>query len=675
MTTALAVVRATHLGAMVGLVGALGFSLFVLRASPGSAGPDRDLLERSHAALLRTASWCWLVGTVSALAWLALYTAAAAGGGLASALDADALTRVLSRTSFGRLWLVRMAVLVLAGALLLLHGRERDARDWVALRGECFVLGAAVLSLLAWTGHAVTVEDLPWRLAPVIDAAHIVASGVWLGGLLALARFLALLARSPQPDLVRVAAGAVGRFSALAMGAVILLVLTGALNAWALVADIAGLVGTPYGHLLLVKLALLVPLIGLGALNRSRILPRLAAGGGIDAARIIRQLRFSVAAEIGLGGAVLLVVGALGITPPARHAEPWWPFSVRLSWTLARADPTTPLWLGAGALFALAGLASIYLGRRRTASRWPIAAGAALAAYGAVIALFAFPVIDAYPTTYLRPTVPYQASSIARGAELYAKHCAVCHGPSGYGDGPAARTLPREPADLTAKHTADHTAGDLFWWLTHGIPGSGMPGFQGVTSETERWDLINFVRLLAAGEAARRLAPRVGPPLVVAPDFAFGIGVGPGQTVRDYRGRAIVHLVLFTLPDSLARLEEIDRAWTRIGLAGARVIAVPMRDPGEVYHRLGTRLANLPIAVEGSEEAVVAYTWLAQSATSARPEALTHVEFLIDRQGWARARWIPGESPAWNDPSVLLAEIERLDREAPAAPPPEDHVH
>lgn len=79
MTVALALVRAIHLAAMVGLVGALGFSLLVLRASPGQAGPDRDLLERSDARILRTASWCCLVGRVSSLAWLALVASAEPG--------------------------------------------------------------------------------------------------------------------------------------------------------------------------------------------------------------------------------------------------------------------------------------------------------------------------------------------------------------------------------------------------------------------------------------------------------------------------------------------------------------------------------------------------------------------------------------------------------------------
>jgi putative copper resistance protein D len=665
---------------MIGLVGSLGFGLIVLRPSSARAAAERELIVRCDTTLLRTAWWCVLVSLGSALAWLALYTAAATGVGLAGALDPDALTRVLAHTSFGRVWLLRMALLVLAAGLLLLRARERNARDRIALLAEGLALGTMVLAALAWAGHAGTVEDLPWRLAAAMDAAHLVASGIWLGGLFALAQLLTLVARSPHTDLVRAAAAAAHRFSTLATVGVLTLVLTGALNAWALAGDVAGIVGTSYGWLLLGKLALLVPLLGLGAINRWRITPRLvaraAAGDRGDALWMIHRLRRGVGAEVGLGAAVLLVVGALGVTPPARHVDPWWPFATRLSWALAREEPATVLWLIGGALYAAAGLtALIYSRRRQLASRWPTVIGGTLVAYGVMLGLFAFPVIDAYPTTYLRSNVPYQAISITQGGALYAKHCAGCHGPSGRGDGPGGRGLPRQPADLTARHAADHTVGDLFWWLTHGIPQSGMPGFQSVMSETERWDVINFVRALAAGELAQGLTPRVGPPMVAAPDFEFGIGVGPGETLRDHRGQAIVHLVLFTLPDSLARLEEIDRAWTKIGLAGARVIAVPMRDAGVTYRRLGTRVMNPAIAVEGSEEIIVTYALLARPAPPRRDAPPAHVEFLIDRQGWLRARWVPGQEPGWSNLAFLLGEVDGLNKEAQPAPPPDDHLH
>jgi putative copper resistance protein D len=62
---------------------------------------------------------------------------------------------------------------------------------------------------------------------------------------------------------------------------------------------------------------------------------------------------------------------------------------------------------------------------------------------------------------------------------------------------------------LTAKHSADHTAGDLFWWLTHGVKKDGaltpMPGFGASLEEEERWDMINFLRTLSAAERARQM--------------------------------------------------------------------------------------------------------------------------------------------------------------------------
>ena len=51
------------------------------------------------------------------------------------------------------------------------------------------------------------------------------------------------------------------------------------------------------------------------------------------------------------------------------------------------------------------------------------------------------------------------------------------------------------------------------------------------------------------------------------------------------------------------------------------------------------------------------------------------MELLIDRQGYIRARWIPGEGRAsWSDLTILRDEIQILAGEA-AGPPPDEHVH
>src|SRR5262249_17496460 len=142
--------------------------------------------------------------------------------------------------------------------------------------------------------------------------------------------------------------------------------------------------------------------------------------------------------------------------------------------------------------------------------------------------------VDAYPTTYLRPAIPYDVASIDSGMALFAQHCAICHGQGGVGDGPGGAGLPRPPADLTAPHTGQPTAGDLFRWLTHGIPASGMPPFARLLSVDQRWDLINFLRALAAGQEARALAPVIEPgrPWLAAPDFTFAVGPSPPRALK-----------------------------------------------------------------------------------------------------------------------------------------------
>ncbi len=52
-----------------------------------------------------------------------------------------------------------------------------------------------------------------------------------------------------------------------------------------------------------------------------------------------------------------------------------------------------------------------------------------------------------------------------------------------------------------------------------------------------------------------------------------------------------------------------------------------------------------------------------------------HVELLIDKQGYIRARWLPAESEAWSKIAGLLSQVELLRNEKPRAAAPDDHVH
>ena len=58
------------------------------------------------------------------------------------------------------------------------------------------------------------------------------------------------------------------------------------------------------------------------------------------------------------------------------------------------------------------------------------------------------------------------------------------------------------------------------------------------------------------------------------------------------------------------------------------------------------------------------------------PAMPTHIEFLIDRQGYLRYRWGPADGPGWDRmAAALVKRIQSLNHEPPRPPAPEGHVH
>jgi putative copper resistance protein D len=406
---------------------------------------------------------------------------------------------------------------------------------------------------------------------------------------------------------------------------------------------------------------------------------------------LLARLRRNAMAEAGIGTAVLLLVAVLGVTAPALHVQPEWPFAYRWNWEVNKTLPEkrfpiiigrnfpekrVSILIGAG-LAACALLPFGYALMRRRHRRWALGLGFAAVGGGAALALPALE-LDAYPATYRRSAVPYQAISVASGWHLYQEHCVICHGIAGFGDGPAAATLDSKPADLTGKHTGDHTAGDLFWWVSHGIVDKPMPGFEQVLSEEERWDLINYLRTLSAAEQGRSMAPLLEPAWLVAPEFAYRTLADENKSLKGHRGRNVVLLVLFTWPQSQPRLKQLDAMRDALSAAGVEVLAVP-RDARAFLNRDQTEPLSLSIAIDGSQEAFETYAMLRRSLSEEgmRPDAPmpSHMEFLVDRQGYIRARWIAAESPGWTNAELLMREIAQLNAEKPSAPAPDDHVH
>ncbi|MFN8632953.1 MAG: copper resistance protein CopC [Chloroflexota bacterium] len=94
----------------------------------------------------------------------------------------------------------------------------------------------------------------------------------------------------------------------------------------------------------------------------------------------------------------------------------------------------------------------------------------------------------------MRNPFPPDTASIARGRGLYEQQCVSCHGLSGRGDGPLAASLRPRPADFRVHMAAGHTDGELFTWLSKGVPGTAMPPFEAQIPQDDRWHLINYIR-------------------------------------------------------------------------------------------------------------------------------------------------------------------------------------
>ena len=300
--------RLVHFTALTVLLGAV---MFRLRAVGQGTAPAADVARQGGraAALAAFDRWLWrlcmtaaVAALVSALGWL-IATTARITGDITAALSVDVLTVILAETIFGLVWSWRLAMLAVMVVLLAVTGFRKSPNP---ARPAIAILAGLALASLSGVGHAIANAGTTGIVHQVTDAVHLFAASVWLGGLVALARLLAGAAM--DPDWTALALHALPRFSTMALIGVGLVVASGVINTVFLLDSPEALLSTTYGRVLVAKIALVVVMIGLGALNRQVLLPRMAAG--------LVPLRRSVVAEIALGIAVLAIVAALGTLSP-----------------------------------------------------------------------------------------------------------------------------------------------------------------------------------------------------------------------------------------------------------------------------------------------------------------------------------------------------------------------
>ncbi|WP_063734626.1 copper resistance CopC/CopD family protein [Streptomyces sp. RTd22] len=202
-------------------------------------------------------------------------------GGLGDVLDTKPGAALLSR-----LLLLGVAAVFLA-VLFGSYTRHTEAAEEDAKRRQDLAFGLGFGGVVVTVGLAATWAmaehasvGIQRLLAMPVDVIHLVAVGVWLGGLASLAVTL----RAGVP----IERAAVVRFSRLAFGSVIALVLTGLYQSWRQVGSWKALTGTEYGRWLLIKVALVAVLVGIATVSR-RWTNRLTDAGSAEKTQVAAE--------------------------------------------------------------------------------------------------------------------------------------------------------------------------------------------------------------------------------------------------------------------------------------------------------------------------------------------------------------------------------------------------
>ena len=278
---------AIRVAAFAGLLLLVGVGTMVSSVWPLGAGTRR---------IRRILWWSWaslLAATVFGIAIQGVYATALPIGDLAK----PSLISAVLHTRFGELELLRLALLILVVPVVLgLIGRAgRAARvggwSWWLPAGA--LIGIALLATPGLAGHAATGSAV--ALGIPVDLLHLLFISVWLGGLIVLAASLLPGLHPPEreDDLQAIAL----RVSTFAFIAVCGVIATGVIQAIRTVGSWSALFGTPYGRILLVKIALVTVMVALGAVSRRLVHGRLLAP--VRRPRLVMPTREAALASVG----------------------------------------------------------------------------------------------------------------------------------------------------------------------------------------------------------------------------------------------------------------------------------------------------------------------------------------------------------------------------------------
>lgn len=563
-----------------------GASLLFVLAGPSAV----ERASKWESWLVTASKLIALVALASGVVWFAL-RAATFTGRLETATDPSAVLAAATGTWVGKVWLARQSLLAFALAYLSLAGKAASRADWFASRWFLLALSACALASISLASHPAAIPRQV--LATVADVLHLLAAGLWLGALpfLALLMFSASCIGDPAQS---AAFQTLRRFSRVAALLIFILGATGLVTATYLLGDIPGLIGTAHGQLLLAKVALLVPVLLIASHLRDKI-------GGAEKLTYARRIASLISLEAAIVLTILGLAIAMTLSVPGKHTSPTWPFPVRYVFApdflkiLLRLTLTQSAIVFA-AVGVLAGSVTLAL-RKKPKILTAVAAGLLVGATVAATLIGNF--VEATPASYARATVPFNVRAIERGRQIWHEECASC-------------------AQSGVEVSTSLTAGDLYWLsFDHLSP---------TISDEGRWRVAYYLW--------QRTATAVGLPQnpIRAPDFDINIGPLALGTLADHRKGKSVLLVLYNLPQSQARLDELAKRYAQLAVYNVEIVAVQRKGSANPVAELVTSTPALfPIVTEDNEIIAAAYDLFTPGAA--------HAEFLIDPYGNVRAVW------------------------------------
>ncbi len=558
------------------VIGSAVFSWVVWQPVVADAAGTSDYLRAALRRLTIGATLVALVATLGMLVVMGSNTGLGVWG-------------LLTGSRVGVLLGVRAALVLLLTAACWLDSPYRPALVMSIGCGALLTISLLSHSAVPQLQADATLSTLLAGFAITFDFVHLLATAVWVGALPALLIGLYGLRRNWAGGQHVDAPVLIARFTSLATAAVIILAATGSYAAFQQIGQISELWTTTYGLALTIKLGLFILMLLLGGYNRWRLAPLLAAAGQHTSAELER-LRRSVQIEIGASVLLLLLVGVLTSTAPAREALSQAPgylasakvdnlaltlqvvrgdiagdtFALDVSGLPAGVQPEVfvraslpahamgeqdlPMrevapgrWGARGSLMTMQGAWNIEAivrasgmndvrhsftvdtatlrgtdTRRASFPVWVLLLVVALIA-GALSQLplqrrwqgrFQMSSLLLVVGAFIATTFPYYFARatetgnplrrtpevLASGKQIYQQNCVTCHGETGRGDGPAARTLPGLPADFTQPHFATHTDAEMFGWIKNGKPGTVMPAFGEQLSDEQVWQVVTYIR-------------------------------------------------------------------------------------------------------------------------------------------------------------------------------------